>query len=102
MAEFDVTIELTDLAVGSLSAMPGRLPFGDDTVTVELAKRDHSLFLKCPISQDVLDGTIETVECILDGTLYCRECAELMANQDERCWVCNLMSFKEMLEISGQ
>jgi len=101
MIEPDIMIELTDLAIESLNAMSMRLPFDDDTVVVELSRRDQSLFLKCPIDQGVLDGTVETVECILDGTFYHKECAELMADQDERCWICNLMSFKEMLEISG-
>jgi len=102
MEGFDITIELTELAIKSLNAILRQLPLDDDTVMVELSKWDQSLFLKCPVDQGVLDGTVETVECVLDGTFYHRECAELMANQGEKCWICNLMSFKEMLEISAQ
>jgi len=101
MIEFDITIELTDLAIESLSATSQRLPFGDDTAIVELIRRERSLFLKCPVDRTELDGTVESVECILDGTIYCKQCASLLADQDEKCWVCNLMSFREILELSG-
>jgi len=100
MQELDVSIELTDLTNELLGKMAGESPLCDDTVVVELTKRDDSLYLKCPICRATLDGTLDTVECILDGTLYMKECAQLMADQNEKCLVCNLMSFKEMLEIS--
>jgi hypothetical protein len=100
MNDLDITIELTDLAEKMLCALTQEPALGDDTIVLELIRRERSLFLTCPISRTVLDGMVETVECLLDGTLYCKDCARMMANNNEKCWVCNLMSFKEMIELS--
>lgn len=100
MSEFDITVELTELAEKSLRIMTQQFGLTDDTIVLELIRRERSLLLKCPVDRTELDDSVETVECILDGTLYCKQCAKMLAENNERCWVCNLMSFKEMMEVS--
>ena len=102
MEKQDITIELTDLAIRSMNVLPGGLQSGDDMAVIELIRRERSFLPIDPITRDVIDGSTPTVECVLCQTLYLKTTAELLAGYetDEKCSLCNLMSFKEMLEIS--
>lgn len=71
-----------------------------DSVCVELISRKREVLLKCPVCQTLLEANVPSVECLVDETKYCRTCANELARENERCWMCGLFSFHHMLEIS--
>ena len=72
----------------------------EDRVSVELISRRREVLLKCVVCQALLDANVPAVECLVDETMYCRTCAGELAREDERCWVCGLFTFSNMLELS--
>ncbi len=96
-------IELTELGRLSLenqelARYDEPLMFGERTVVLELVKRTGGVFPKCPVCQVALDGSVGSVECLVDKTAYCVSCAEGLGQEKSRCWICDLVSFSEMLE----
>ncbi len=96
-------IELTELGKISLENQElqhydGPLMFGERTAVLELVKRTGGVFPKCPVCQVALDGSVRTVECLVDKTAYCVSCAEGLAQDRNRCWICDLVGFSEILE----
>jgi len=73
----------------------------DDRISVELVSRKREILLKCPVCQTLLDAHVPSVECLVDETKYCKNCATELARENERCWMCGLFTFGYMLELSS-
>lgn len=77
-----------------------KLALGSDTAIFEVIRRDRSLFLKCPVCQAMIEYSLPSVQCLFDQTVFCKPCADSLSADKQSCWVCNLVSFSDMLEAS--
>jgi len=94
-----VTVEILDAELLSLTETSDSSH--NDRVSVELVSRKRETLLKCPVCQGLLDAHVPSVECLVDETKYCRNCAAELARENERCWMCGLFTFSNMLEASS-
>lgn len=72
----------------------------DDRVSLDLVSRKREVLMKCPVCQALLDARVPIVECLVDETMYCRSCTIELAKEDQRCWICGIFLFSDMLQLS--
>ncbi len=94
-----IAVEITERGRGFLEEVENeKLSSGPDAVIFEVLRRERSLFVKCPVCQASIESSMPSVECLFDQTVFCRPCVESLSSDKQTCWICNLVSFKDMLE----